>query len=142
VHDYVASTFDSDVPWWIFSLAAMAIVFGLSVRSIKASVNIDLALLGIEVVIFLVLAVAAISHAGSGNTAAVFLPSSSPTGFSGVGLGVVFGILSFIGFDAAATLGEETRNPRRNIPLAVAGALAAVGTRASLTPSSRTPTRS
>lgn len=127
VHDYVLSTFNSNVPWWIFSLAAMAIVFGLSVRSIKASVNLDLTLLGIEVVIFLVLAVAAIVHSGSGNTATVFLPSSSPSGFSGVGLGVVFGILSFIGFDAAATLGEETRNPRRNVPLAVAGALGAVG---------------
>ena len=56
-----------------------------------------------------------------------FTPSASPTGFSGVGLGVVFGILSFIGFDAAATLGEETRNPRRNVPLAVAGALGFVG---------------
>jgi len=44
-----------------------------------------------------------------------------------VGLGVVFGILSFIGFDAAATLGEETRDPRRNVPRAVMGALGAVG---------------
>jgi PPOX class probable F420-dependent enzyme len=34
--------------------------------------------------------------------------------------------LSFIGFDAAATLGEETRNPRRNVPLAVAGALGVI----------------
>ena len=128
VHDYVASTFDADVQWWIFSLAAMAIVFGLSARSIKASVNIDLLLLALEVVIFLVLAVAAIAHAGAThNTAAYFSTASSPTGFSGVGLGVVFGILSFIGFDAAATLGEETRNPRRNVPLAVAGALGAVG---------------
>jgi amino acid transporter len=128
VHDYVASTFSADVPWWIFSLAAMAIVFGLSARSIKASVNIDLTLLALEVVIFLVLAVAAIVHAGAvHNTGSYFSPTSSPTGFSGVGLGVVFGILSFIGFDAAATLGEETRNPRRNVPLAVAGALGAVG---------------
>jgi amino acid transporter len=128
VHDYVVSTFNSDVPWWIFSLAAMAMVVGLSLRSIKASANLDLTLLGIEVAIFLVLAIAAIVHAGSGNTMSYFLPSSSPSGFSGVGLGVVFGILSFIGFDAAATLGEETRNPRRNVPLAVAGALGAVGT--------------
>jgi amino acid transporter len=128
LHDYVAATFDSDVPWWIFSLAAMAIVFGLSVRSIRASVNLDLALLAVEVVVFLVLAAAAIVYAGAAhNTPAYFSPASAPTGFSGVGLGVVFGILSFIGFDAAATLGEETRNPRRNVPLAVAGALGAVG---------------
>src|SRR6476620_9146077 len=128
VHDYVLSTFHGDVPWWIFSLAAMVIVFGLSARSIKASVNIDLTLLALEVVIFLILAVAAIVFAGaSHNTPHYFSPSASPTGFSGVGLGVVFGILSFIGFDAAATLGEETRNPRRNVPLAVAGALGFVG---------------
>ena len=127
VHDYVLSTFNADIQWWLFSLAAMAIILGLSLRSIKASVNLDLALLVIEVVIFLILGVAAIATAGSGNTPAVFLVSASPTGFSGVGLGVVFGLLSFIGFDAAATLGEETRNPKRSIPLAVIGALGAVG---------------
>lgn len=127
VQGYVSSTFHDNVPWWIFSLAALAIVFGLSARSVKASVRIDLTLLVIEVIIFLILAIVAIAHGGSGNTPKVFLPSSSPTGVSGVGLGVVFGILSFIGFDAAATLGEETRNPRRNVPLAVAGSLGAVG---------------
>jgi amino acid transporter len=126
-HDYVASTFNADVPWWIFSLVCMAIVVGLSIRSIKASVQVDLTLLIIEVLVFLLLAVIAIVRAGSNNTPTVFTPSASPTGFSGVGLGVVFGILSFIGFDAAATLGEETRNPRRNVPLAVGGALVLVG---------------
>lgn len=127
VHDYVLATFHADVQWWIYSLAAMAIVLGLSLRSIKASVNLDLTLLVIEVVIFLVLGVAAIATAGDGNSTSGFLISSAPTGFSGVGLGVVFGLLSFIGFDAAATLGEETRNPKRSIPLAVVGALGAVG---------------
>src|ERR1700736_4175995 len=97
-HDYMVSTFQVQVSWWLFSLAAMAVVFGLSLRSIKASVNLDLALLVIEVVIFLVLGVMAIATAGSGNTGAVFLVTSSPAGFPGVGLGVVFGLLSFIGF--------------------------------------------
>jgi amino acid transporter len=126
-HDYVVSTFRTDLPWWLFSLAAMAIVFGLSLRSIRASANLGLSLLVIEVVIFLVLGALGIATAGRGNTTAVFLVSSSPKGFPGVGLGVVFGLLSFIGFDAAATLGEETRNPKRSIPLAVIGALGAVG---------------
>jgi amino acid transporter len=35
--------------------------------------------------------------------------------------GSVFGFLSFAGFEAAATLGEETRNPRSNIPRAILG---------------------
>ena len=36
-------------------------------------------------------------------------------------LGVVFGFLSFAGFEAAATLGEETSRPRRDIPRAILG---------------------
>jgi amino acid transporter len=36
-------------------------------------------------------------------------------------LGVVFGFLSFAGFEAAATLGEEARHPRRDIPRAILG---------------------
>jgi amino acid transporter len=127
VLDYVLATFNTDIKWWLFSIAAMVIILGLSLRSIKASVTLDLTLLVIEVVIFLVLGVVAITTAGSGNTGEVFLVSASPTGFTGVGLGVVFGLLSFIGFDAAATLGEETRNPTRSIPLAITGALGAVG---------------
>ncbi|HET9999884.1 MAG TPA: APC family permease [Ktedonobacteraceae bacterium] len=126
-HDYVLGVFKVEIYWWIFSLIGMAIVFALSIRSIKASVQVDLTFLIIEVVVFLVLAVIAIARGGSGNSLSVFTPAASPTGFSGVGLGVVFGILSFIGFDAAATLGEETKNPRRNVPLAVGGALVFVG---------------
>ena len=126
-HDYLLASFHLSVSWWWLSLMAMAGVCWLSLRSIRASVNLDLTLLVIEVVIFLVLSVMAIATAGSGNTTQVFLPSSSPSGYTGVGLGVVFGFLSFVGFDAAATLGEETRNPKRSIPIAVVGALASVG---------------
>jgi len=43
------------------------------------------------------------------------------TDLSAVFLGVVFGFLSFAGFEAAATLGEEARNPRRDIPRAILG---------------------
>ncbi|MEC3980035.1 APC family permease [Amycolatopsis sp. H20-H5] len=42
-------------------------------------------------------------------------------GLSGVFLGAVFGFLSFAGFEAAATLGEETLEPKRNIPRAILG---------------------
>ncbi len=127
VHDYVLATFGADVQWWIFSMIAMAIVFALSVRSIKASVNVDLTLLVVEVIVFLILGLIAIATTETGNSGTYFLTSVAPTGFAGVGLGVVFGILSFIGFDAAATLGEETKNPRRSIPFAITGALGAVG---------------
>jgi amino acid transporter len=42
-------------------------------------------------------------------------------GTSALFLGVVFGFLSFAGFEAAATLGEEAQEPRRDIPRAILG---------------------
>jgi len=48
-------------------------------------------------------------------------------GWPGIFAGVAFGILSFTGFETAANLAEETREPRRNIPLAVLGSVAIGG---------------
>ncbi|HZO79160.1 MAG TPA: APC family permease [Solirubrobacteraceae bacterium] len=126
LHDFLASH-SVDIAWWILSLALMSLVLGLSYRSIKASVRVDLTLLGLEILVFSVLAVIAIANAGHGNTLHYFTPGASSKGVGGVGLGAVFGILSFVGFESAAVLGEETRNPRRAIPLAVIGATVIIG---------------
>ena len=40
---------------------------------------------------------------------------------------MVFAILAFIGFEASAPLGEEAKNPRRTIPLAIVGSCLAIG---------------
>ncbi|RPI03363.1 MAG: APC family permease [Calditrichaeota bacterium] len=56
-----------------------------------------------------------------------FLPSSSPTGMSGIAQALVFGLLSFVGFNVITNLAEETRNPRKSIPIAVVAACVIVG---------------
>src|SRR5215471_6143668 len=40
-------------------------------------------------------------------------------GFTGVFYGIILGVTSYIGFETAADFGEETANPRRNIPVAI-----------------------
>jgi amino acid transporter len=40
---------------------------------------------------------------------------------------MVFAILAFIGFEAAAPLGEEAKHPRRTVPFAVVGSALAIG---------------
>jgi amino acid transporter len=127
LQNYMQTEWSVNVPWWILSLALMALVFTLSLRSVKASVRVDLALLAFEMVVFATLAIIAIAKAGDGNTLHYFSPNASSKGVSGIGLAAVFGILSFIGFESAATLGEESRNPRRNIPRAVIGATVIIG---------------
>ncbi|WP_295033654.1 amino acid permease [uncultured Microbacterium sp.] len=50
----------------------------------------------------------------------------APYGISGIaaGAGVIF--FSFVGLDAVSTAGEEAKNPKRNLPLAIIGALLVV----------------
>jgi len=67
-----------------------------------------------------------------GLPAAPFSPTSAPgadlgTVAGNLTVGIAFAVLSFIGFETAAALGEETRNPRRNIPRAVYGSMLVVG---------------
>src|SRR3954449_5711057 len=52
----------------------------------------------------------------------------APDGFSGINAaaGIIF--FSSIGLDAVSTAGEEVKNPRRNLPLAILGALVIVTT--------------
>src|SRR4051812_33895521 len=94
---YARTALGVEIPWWSFSLAALALVMGLSLRSLRASVRVDLALLLVEMGVFLSLAAVVVYHLGGVRTLAGFSVSASPTGWSGVGVGVVFGILSFIG---------------------------------------------
>ena len=60
----------------------------------------------------------------SGLCPAPFRPAPENNGWSGIGYAIVFSILSFAGFEGAATLGEELRNPLRNIPVDILGTCA------------------
>ncbi len=68
---------------------------------------------------------------GTHNDLRVFTPLYSvETGLGGlVGIfqGLVFAFLAFVGFETAAPLGEETHNPKRNIPRAVVFSAIAIG---------------
>jgi amino acid transporter len=71
-------------------------------------------------VVFLALSITLIAVAGGNNTLSVFAPNTGNTkGLGSVFPGMIYAILAFIGFEAAAPLAEEARNPRRTIPRAV-----------------------
>src|SRR5260370_587868 len=83
-----------------------------------------------ELGVFLVLAVFLVVHAGRHNTWSVFGTTYTPGGFRGItGVigGSVFTLLAFGGFEGAAPLAEETRNPRRTIQRAVLLATLLIG---------------
>jgi amino acid transporter len=114
--------------WWIWVTAVAAIVFLLTFRDIRISANAGVILGIFEIAVFAALAIwILLSNLGDLNLQP-FNPNHAPEGaFTGVGKGMVFAILAFIGFEASAPLGEEAKHPRRTIPLAVVGSCLAIG---------------
>ncbi len=112
---------------FVVGFAALAGAFLFASFPARSATRILLSVEGITVALIVVMAVIILIKILAGSTPGnqsftldVFKP---PTG-SGIGdvfKGAVFGFLSFAGFEAAATLGEETRNPRRAIPRAILG---------------------
>lgn len=127
IHD-VLSRFGYDVSWLIIAAIFWVVTFFLSIRGIHISMETALVAFAIEVAVILVLCVFVLGKGGAeGINVQPFDPGQSPNGISGIALGMVFGILSFVGFEAAATLGEEVDNPRVNVPRAIFGATLLVG---------------
>ena len=104
---------------WFFPLLGLAAL--LVALDVRVSTRLQLVVTVTGVLAVLVLAVAIVVQGGdSGLTAAPFDPSRAPSA-SQLFLAVVLGFTAFIGFEAAAVLGEEARDPLRAIPRAVMG---------------------
>jgi len=110
-------------PFWLwapFAVLAGLIVWVLTYRGIRLSTRTGVALGTFEIVVFVALAITLIIAAGGHNTLSVFAPNTgNAKGLGSVFPGMIYAILAFIGFEAAAPLAEEAKNPRRTIPRAV-----------------------
>ncbi|MGH2907723.1 MAG: APC family permease [Solirubrobacteraceae bacterium] len=115
-----------DVTWWIWGAAALALAVGLNHLGARLAIRGVLAMAGLSLIPFLILAITIIAKGGlHGNTLAVFGTSHAST--SGVFHGILFAVTLFIGFEAAASIGEETSDPHRSIPVALIGSVALAG---------------
>jgi amino acid transporter len=125
----VASTLQAELgwsydTWWVVAaVAAAVIVFVLGWFGVRLSTFAGTILGLFEILVFAALAVTLIVKAGEANTLRVFGTGFATAegfgGLSGAIAGSVYTILAFIGFEAAAPLAEEARDPRRTVRLAV-----------------------
>ncbi|MER5542705.1 APC family permease [Streptomyces sp. NPDC002589] len=116
--------------WWPWSLAGAGVIAVAGYLGVRASARFGTVLGVFEIVVFLVFAVLLIGRAGDANTLSVFGTSHTADGYagiSGVFAGSVYTVLAFAGFEAAAPLAEETRDPRRTMRRAVLGAALGIG---------------
>ena len=119
-----------DQPTWagfVVGGLALALALLLTVVPARRTAAVLLSAEGVTVALILVIAVVVLVRmlAGTapGGARVDFSVFTVPPGTdaSTLFLGIVFGLLSFAGFEAAATLGEEARDPRRSIPRAILG---------------------
>jgi len=111
--------------WIAIGVGAMLLAWWLAYRDMRLAGRLMLALEGIAVVAIVALCIVILNkaHPTPALAASTVRPSADFGGWTGLGFGMVFSILSFSGFEGAATLGEETVNPRRNIPIALFGSV-------------------
>jgi amino acid transporter len=107
----------NDLLWLPLAVICGLIVWWLVYRGISISTRVGVALGLIEIGIFLLVSVLLVANAGSRNTLSVFIPGEG--GLLPALQGMVFCLLAFVGFEAAAPLAEETRDPKRTIRQAV-----------------------
>jgi len=108
-----------NVPWILLTLALTALSVVLIIRGIAVSTKIAGIFFAVEMLVLVVVSVAAIAKHGAHLSATPFQPSHITGGMSGLAEGFPLAIYLFIGWENSAALAEETDNPRRNVGRAV-----------------------
>lgn len=110
------------LPWWAWSLLAWLLVTALSLLSVDVGAKVLGVLLALELTSLLVTAGAILVDGGPEgiNLAASFSPDLILVGglAGSAGIAFAFAFASFIGFEATAIYGEESKDPKRAVPRA------------------------
>src|SRR3954462_1987514 len=104
-----------------FNLPAVFLVLAVTallIVGVRESARANAVMVMIKVAIVILFIILAFTGFDSGN-----LPPFNPEGFGGVVTAASVIFFAYIGFDAVSTSGEETRNPSRDLPIAIVGSL-------------------
>jgi len=113
----------TDLSWWAWCLIAWAVVTVLSILQVDIGAKVLGVLMGLEVLSLFVTALAVIFQGGGADgldLGASFSPGNIFAGGlnGGAGIALAFAFASFIGFEATAIYAEETKDPKRAVPIA------------------------
>ncbi len=108
------------LPWWAWAFGAWALVTLLSLCQVDVGARILGALMLLELICLVVTSVSILASGGPEglNPAASFSPAAVFAGGLGgsAGIAFAFAFASFIGFEATAIYGEESKDPKTAVP--------------------------
>ena len=118
---YIAGEFFSSVHWQflpeVIALVYGALVIVPVVLKIRIGIEIVVIAFAVEALTLLILSFTVLFHGGAHGLS--LTPFTTLHASKDFGFAFAFAILAFVGFEAPAPLAEETKNPRRNVPLAL-----------------------
>ena len=119
----IKAEYDVTIYWWIWVALCLALVIYFAYQGIVLSEK-GLIITGtIEIVIMVALAISGLASPGPGGFS---LAPLNPGNFglaTNLFLGVVFSIFAFSGWESTGPLAEESKNPKRNVPIGLVGSV-------------------
>ncbi len=113
--------------WVTWAFIGALLIFLLSYFDVKWSVFAMAPFLILEISVLVILDLVITIHGGASGhdlahtftAAGADLKGAAPGGILGIGVGMALGVWSWVGFEAGAVYGEEARNPRVAVPVAI-----------------------
>ena len=105
----------------VFNLPAVFITLAITfllIRGTRESVRANLAMVVIKLAVLVFFLIVAFAHFSTKN-----FHNFAPAGRDGITSAAAIIFFAFIGFDAVSTGSEESRNPKRDLPVAIIGSL-------------------
>ncbi|MEV0125738.1 APC family permease [Streptomyces sp. NPDC050703] len=128
----VAAAHGLDLPWQLWAGLGLLLVGMLGYREADLSARLLSLCMVCEIAILVALDIAVlVRHGGAALPAASFAPHEMLA--PGLGVSVMFGFASFLGFESAALYGEEAKAPHRSVPRATVVAVLTVASFYALT---------
>ncbi|GEO26579.1 amino acid permease [Alicyclobacillus acidoterrestris] len=115
------------VGWLPIALVSIVLIWLLALFDVRIGARVMLLFEGISILLILILSVVILHRGGAAHHLSAIPFTLAGNHLGTIGLAAVFAFLSFAGFEGASSLGEETANPRRAIPISIASAVIITG---------------
>lgn len=132
-HNTFSAQLGLDIPWLVFAAICVLAISGLTYFEISLAAKVLTLLLITEIAILAIMAVMVLIRGGGPdglmpgtlNPLGAFRSNGLPT--ASIGLAMFIAFWSWTGFESTVMYGEESRNPKKIIPIATLIAVTGVG---------------
>src|SRR4030095_13414602 len=118
VYENAPHIFGKPIIFNVLAVAIVALITIVLIWGIRESARFNAVMVGIKILVLTFFIIVGFTYIQPAN----FTPFS-PNGFAGISAGAAIVFFAYIGFHAFSTVAEETRDPKRNLPIGIIASL-------------------